>query len=176
VVGPEVLVISAHPGGLRLGEPQDVVDEEVGRADRSLDLRLDVAGYVAGLVGQGVASAPAGTPGTTTRTLRHDEVDRAVTVGRTAGFSRLVLDRRAQVVGATVVGPRAGEVLAELALAIRHGLRARDLAGVMHAYPTWADGPWNAAIAEVRQRLAAPVPHRLLRIVAGTRRLLDRRG
>jgi hypothetical protein len=57
VVGPEVLVISAHPGGLRLGEPQDVVDEEVGRADRGLDLRLDVAGYVAGLVGQGVASA-----------------------------------------------------------------------------------------------------------------------
>lgn len=120
---------------------------------------------------------PAGAPGTTTRTRRHDEVDRAVVEGRTAGFSRLVLDRRGRVVGATVVGPRAGEVLAELALAIRHGLRARDLAGVMHAYPTWADGPWNAAIADVRERLAAPVPHRLLQIVAGVRsRLLDRRG
>ncbi len=119
---------------------------------------------------------PAGTRGTTTRTRRHDEVDRAVAEGRTAGFSRLVLDRRGRVVGATVVGPRAGEVLAELALATRHGLRARDLAAVMHAYPTWADGPWNAAIAEVQERLATPVPHRLLRIVAGTRRrLLDRR-
>jgi pyruvate/2-oxoglutarate dehydrogenase complex dihydrolipoamide dehydrogenase (E3) component len=120
---------------------------------------------------------PAGTPGTTTRTWLHDAVDRAVAEGRTAGFSRLVLDRRGRVVGATVVGPRAGEVLAELTLATRRGLHARDLAGVMHPYPTWADGPWNAAISHVRERLGAPGPHRLVRFVASARRrLLDRRA
>ncbi|WP_219418706.1 hypothetical protein [Pseudonocardia nigra] len=87
---------------------------------------------------------PAGSAGTTVRTLHHDEVDRAIVEGRTAGFTRLVLDRRGRVVGATVVGPRAGETLAELTSAVRRGLRARDLAGVMHPYPTWGDGPWNA--------------------------------
>jgi hypothetical protein len=39
VVGPEVLVIGAHPGGRLLGEPQDVVDEEVGWADRGSSSR-----------------------------------------------------------------------------------------------------------------------------------------
>lgn len=120
---------------------------------------------------------PAGTPGTTTRTRQHDEVDRAVAEGRTAGFSRLVLDRRGRVVGTTVVGPRAGEVLAELTLATRRGLRARDLAGVMHPYPTWADGPWNAALADVRERLATPAARRAVRMLAGVRRRrLDRRA
>ncbi|HZG91779.1 MAG TPA: FAD-dependent oxidoreductase [Pseudonocardia sp.] len=119
---------------------------------------------------------PAGSPGTTTRTRHHDEVDRAVAEGRTDGFTRLVLDRRGRVVGATVVGPRAGETLAELTLAVRRGLRARDLAGVMHPYPTWGDGPWNAAIAEVRQQLAGPAARRATgALVAVRRRLGERR-
>jgi len=113
---------------------------------------------------------PAGSPGTTARTLHHDEVDRAIVEGRISGFTRLVLDRRGRVVGATVVGPRAGETLAELTLAVRRGLRARDLAGVMHPYPTWGDGPWNAAVAEVREQLAAPVARRAARGLAAVRR------
>ncbi|MCX6463653.1 MAG: FAD-dependent oxidoreductase [Pseudonocardiales bacterium] len=119
---------------------------------------------------------PAGTAGTTVRTRWHDEVDRAVTDGRTAGFSRLVLDRRGRVVGATVVGPRAGETLAELTLAVRRGLRARDLAGVMHPYPTWGDGPWNAALAQVRAELAGPVARRATRGLAALRRRTRDRG
>ncbi|MDQ3579879.1 MAG: FAD-dependent oxidoreductase, partial [Actinomycetota bacterium] len=51
-------------------------------------------------------------PGVTTRTLGHDEVDRAVVEDRTVGFTRLVLDGSGTIVGATVVGPRAGETLA----------------------------------------------------------------
>lgn len=115
-------------------------------------------------------------PGVTVRTLHHDDVDRAVAEGRTAGFARLVLDRRGRVVGATVVGPRAGETLAELTLAVRHGLKAQDLASTMHPYPTWGDGPWNAAIADVRSRLAAPTTRRATRTLAALRRhWLDRR-
>lgn len=113
---------------------------------------------------------PAGSDGTTVRTLHHDEVDRGITEGRTEGFTRLVLDRRGRVVGATVVGPRAGETLAELTLAVRRGLRARDLAGVMHPYPSWGDGPWNAAVAEVREQLAAPAARRATRVLAAARR------
>jgi pyruvate/2-oxoglutarate dehydrogenase complex dihydrolipoamide dehydrogenase (E3) component len=120
---------------------------------------------------------PTGSPGTTTRTRPHDEVDRAITEGRPAGYSRLVLDRRGRVVGATVVGPRAGETLAELTLAVARGLRARDLAGVMHPYPTWGDGPWNAAVMQVRAQLGGPVARRATRALAATRRRwLDHRG
>jgi pyruvate/2-oxoglutarate dehydrogenase complex dihydrolipoamide dehydrogenase (E3) component len=113
---------------------------------------------------------PAGAPGTAARTVPNRDVDRAIAEGRTAGFTRLVLDRRGRVVGATVVGPRAGEALAELTLAVRRGLRARDLAGVMHPYPTWGDGPWNAAVGQVRESLAAPAARRATGLLAGLRR------
>ncbi len=120
-----------------------------------------------------VAAVGAPTDGShpgTVHTLRHEEVDRAVTEGRTAGFTRLVTDRGGRIVGATVVGPRAGETLAELTLAVRRGLRTRDLAGAMHPYPTYCDGPWNAAIGDVRNRLAAPAAQRVTAALAGARR------
>jgi len=81
------------------------------------------------------------------------------------------------VVGATLVGPRAGESLSELVLAVRQGLRTRDLAGATHPYPTYADGAWNAAIADVRARLGQPAARRATALLATTRRSwLDLRG
>ncbi len=88
-------------------------------------------------------------------TVAHTHLDRAIAEADTTGFSRLALDRRGRVVGATVVGPRAGETLGELTVVVRQGLRTRDLASTTHAYPTHNDGVWNAAITDVRARLAA---------------------
>jgi len=104
------------------------------------------------------------------RTVAHTDIDRAVAEDRTDGFTRLVLDRRGRVRGATVVGPRAGEALAELTLAVAKGLRARDLAGVVHPYPTYGDGAWNAAIVDARARLAAPPARALTRLLLALRR------
>ncbi len=110
-------------------------------------------------------------------TLDHHHVDRAVTEGSTDGFTRLAVDGKGRILGATVVGPRAGETLGELALAVRRGVRTRDLAGITHAYPTWNDGPWNAAVADVRDQLARPATRRALHTVARTRRWwLERRA
>lgn len=89
-------------------------------------------------------------------TWQHTHVDRAVTAAQTSGFTKLTVDSRSRILGATVVGPRAGETLGELTLAIRQGLRTRDLAAVTHAYPTWNDGAWNAAIADLREQLERP--------------------
>lgn len=93
--------------------------------------------------------------GVTVRTVEHAHVDRAVVERETNGLTRLVLDRRGRVIGATVVGPRAGESLPELVLAVRQRLRARDLAGTTHAYPTYGDAPWKAAIVQVQAGLKA---------------------
>jgi len=117
------------------------------------------------------------TDGVTARTVRHEHVDRAVAEGHTAGFARIWVDRRGRVVGGTLVGPRAGESLAELALAVRRGMRAADLVGSTHAYPTYADGLWNAAIADLMTRVTGPVPARALGVLlAGRRRWLDARS
>ncbi len=118
--------------------------------------------------------AGAGVRAPRTVTRRAERIDRAVAEGRTEGFARLALGPRSRIVGATVVGPRAGEALAELTLAVRTGLRTTDLAATVHPYPTHADGPWNAALDDVWARVAA----RPVRLATGTvvrlRRLLDR--
>jgi pyruvate/2-oxoglutarate dehydrogenase complex dihydrolipoamide dehydrogenase (E3) component len=87
------------------------------------------------------------------RTLEHGRVDRAVADGRTDGFTNLVLGPRDKIVGATVVAPRAGETIAHLATAIRLGWTPSRYAATVHPYPTYADGPWNTAIAEATDHL-----------------------
>ncbi|MGM0385316.1 MAG: FAD-dependent oxidoreductase [Actinomycetota bacterium] len=110
-----------------------------------------------------------------TVTREHAEVDRAIAEGRTDGFSRLVLSSRGKVLGATIVGPRAGESLAEVTLAVRHGLTATDLASSTHPYPTYGDGVGNAAIEVVQERLAAPAARRAMTVLVAVRRAWDTR-
>ncbi len=102
--------------------------------------------------------------------ISHCHLDRAIAEADTGGHAQLVLDRRHRIVGASIVGPRAGETIGELVLAVRHGMRTRDLASATHPYPTYNDGPWNASIADVRSQLARPAASRLIATVARARR------
>ena len=113
--------------------------------------------------------------GHSVRTVQHAHVDRAVTAGQTAGFSRLRLDRRGRVVGATVVSPRAGETLGEMTVALARKVTATQVGSVQHAYPTFSDGAWDAAIADRRARIATPVARAGLRALLRVRRWRDRR-
>lgn len=112
--------------------------------------------------------------GVRVRHLPHAELDRAVTEQATGGFTQLVLSPKGTIIGATVVGPRAGEAVVELAHAVRLKWTPGRLAATVHPYPTHADGPWLAALAEVRRSLAAPrtraVTSALLRLRRGVRR------
>ena len=95
------------------------------------------------------------------------EVDRAVVDGRTDGFVKIVAGPRpvlgrfggGRVVGATIVAPRAGEMIAEMVLAMRTGAFAGRLAQTAHAYPTWSHGVQKAAaqfFGEIEGRRARP--------------------
>ncbi|GAA4697524.1 Pyruvate/2-oxoglutarate dehydrogenase complex, dihydrolipoamide dehydrogenase (E3) component [Promicromonospora umidemergens] len=116
-----------------------------------------------------------GGPDPRTLTREHVDVDRAQAEGRTDGFSRLALGARGRILGGTVVGPRAGESLAEVTLAVRKRLTATDLAGTTHPYPTYGDGVWNAAISAVQDRLAAPTTRWLLTGLVALRRAWSKR-
>jgi len=123
-----------------------------------------------------VGVATEAKPGRTVVYWSHAEVDRAVAEASTSGFTKLVVDDKGTILGATIVSPRAGESLGELTLAVRHGLRTRDLAATTHPYPTFSDGAWNAAISDVQERLTRPPYARAIRALSGVRRwLLDRR-
>lgn len=110
------------------------------------------------------------------RTVWHSHLDRAITEDRTDGFTRLLVGRRGRIIGGTIVGPRAGESLAELSLAVHKKLRTSDIAGATHAYPTYSDGVWNAAVLDVRERLGSPLTGSAIKALARFRRLaVDRR-
>ncbi|MDQ2757087.1 MAG: FAD-dependent oxidoreductase [Actinomycetota bacterium] len=139
------------------------------RVDVALTPRVTFTQPEVAAVGVGLGQAR--SLGLTVHTVPHTEVDRAVAEQQSAGFSRLVLDGKGHVVGATIVGPRAGESLAEAVLAARQGLRARDLAASTHAYPTYGDGLWKAALAQVREQLAGGLTGRATHALTALRRV-----
>lgn len=99
------------------------------------------------------------------------ELDRARTDGHPEGFCVLIGDGRRRLVGATVVGAGAGEVIAELTARVKHADPIDAISTTIHAYPTMAEGPARAADDLVRRRFAAPVPRTLARLVLRLRRL-----
>jgi pyruvate/2-oxoglutarate dehydrogenase complex dihydrolipoamide dehydrogenase (E3) component len=100
----------------------------------------------------------------------HAHLDRAVAESDVHGFTKLVVDAKGRILGATVVGPRAGETLGELSVAVRHGMRSRDLSGTTHAYPTYNDGVWNASVDDLQARLRRPVIARTISVLSTGRR------
>lgn len=68
------------------------------------------------------------------------KVDRAVCEGDTDGFIKIIATRDGTILGATIVAGRAGEAITELAIAMAHKLTIHDLAGTIHAYPTYSTG------------------------------------
>ncbi len=67
-----------------------------------------------------------------------EDIDRARAEGETEGFAKIVADPRGRLLGAGIVAPHAGELVAEFALAIGKGLKAADISGTIHPYPTFA--------------------------------------
>ncbi len=81
-------------------------------------------------------------------------LDRAITESSRRGFVKVVTARgKDRILGATVVGARAGEVLHELMLAARHGIGLAAISSAIHAYPTWAQAAQRVADAYQRTRL-----------------------
>jgi dihydrolipoamide dehydrogenase len=71
---------------------------------------------------------------------------RAIGIDRTEGFTKLLFDEEThRVVGAGIVGPHAGDLISELALAIEMGAEAADIALTIHPHPTLSESVGMAA-------------------------------
>jgi pyruvate/2-oxoglutarate dehydrogenase complex dihydrolipoamide dehydrogenase (E3) component/uncharacterized membrane protein YdjX (TVP38/TMEM64 family) len=99
-----------------------------------------------------------GVPHTVTR-YDIDDLDRAITDGSTRGFVKvLTVPGRDRILGVTIVGEHAGDLLAEYVLAMKHGLGLNKILGTVHTYPTLSEANKQAAGAWRR----AHAPRRLL--------------
>ncbi len=81
-----------------------------------------------------------------------DDLDRAITESETTGFVKvLTKPGKDTILGATIVGSHAGELLAEYVLAMKHKLGLNKILGTIHSYPTMAEankfaaGNWKKA-------------------------------
>lgn len=81
-----------------------------------------------------------------------DDLDRAIADSEAHGFVKvLTVPGKDQILGVTIVGTHAGDLLAEYVLAMKHGLGLNKILGTIHTYPTLAEankyaaGEWKRA-------------------------------
>jgi dihydrolipoamide dehydrogenase len=88
-----------------------------------------------------------------------DDLDRAIADGEAHGFVKvLTVPGKDRILGVTIVGEHAGDLIAEYVLAMRHGLGLNKVLGTIHIYPTLAEANKYAAGEWKRAHL----PERLL--------------
>ena len=85
------------------------------------------------------------------------ELDRAIVDGAAKGFVKvLTAPGKDRILGATIVGAHAAELLAEFVLAMKHGIGLNQILGTIHIYPTMSEankyvaGNWKRAHAPQR--------------------------
>ena len=81
-----------------------------------------------------------------------DDLDRAIADSAAHGWVKvLTVPGKDTILGVTIVGVHAGDLLAEYVLAMKHGLGLQKILGTIHTYPTWAEankyaaGEWKRA-------------------------------
>lgn len=83
-----------------------------------------------------------------------DDLDRAIADGVDRGYVRvLTKPGKDQILGVTIVGEHAGDLIAEFVLAMKHGLGLNKILGTIHIYPTLAEANKMAAGAWRRAHL-----------------------
>lgn len=99
------------------------------------------------------------------------EIDRAQAEGETVGFIKLVLaGKKDEIVGAHMVGARAGELLGELSLAMQHNLTLNDILATIHAYPTMNTGLQQTVFEAYLEGEATARNRKIVRTVLNFRR------
>jgi pyruvate/2-oxoglutarate dehydrogenase complex dihydrolipoamide dehydrogenase (E3) component len=98
------------------------------------------------------------------RVLRwpYHENDRAVAERDTAGHIKVVTDRKGTILGATIVGSTAGELIMAWTLAISQRMNVRVFAEIVVPYPTLSEIGKRAAVTAFAPRLTSPWVRRIL--------------
>ncbi len=100
-------------------------------------------------------------------TRQFTQIDRAVIEGAGGGFIKVVSLNNGKVLGATVVGPRAADVIQEWTTATDRKMRLSDVIKTMHVYPTVGMGnqqlAWEAYLSSLTSGWRGPLLHWLSR-------------
>jgi len=96
----------------------------------------------------GLNETQAAAQGVACEVTRFDfaDLDRAIAEGQAQGQVKvLTAPGRDKILGATIVGPQAGEIIAEFVLAMKHGIGLNKILQTIHIYPTFAEAAKHTA-------------------------------
>jgi pyruvate/2-oxoglutarate dehydrogenase complex dihydrolipoamide dehydrogenase (E3) component len=143
VAAGNALLGSSRTARHDLGPQVVFTDPEVGRIGHTeFSAQMQVTGQIFSRIAEG-------------------RVDRAIAENEPVGLTKIVSDDHGRLLGASVVSPRAGEVITELATVMQHRGRIAELADVPHAHPTWSAPVWDLAVADRAERGTTFMPGRL---------------
>ena len=99
----------------------------------------------------------------TVSVLPMSQVDRARAEVDSSGFVKLVGEKNGSLLGVTIVSARAGEIIHEWIAALEHRLKVRDLATMVHVYPTYSMANMKAAGALLQEKLLSATVGQVIR-------------
>ena len=94
------------------------------------------------------------------------ENDRAVADRNGDGLIKVVTTKKGRILGATILGPHAGELIAPWVLALNHGLKIGAMAGLIAPYPTYGEVSKRAAGSYYTPTLFGPRMQKLVRLLS----------
>lgn len=116
------------------------------------------------LAGVGLSEAQARAKAGTITVLRWPffETDAGRAEGETSGFVKIVADRKGLILGATIVGSSASELIMPWSLALRQGLKLQDMAELVPPQPSFSDASRQVATSFYAPLAARPGLRRLI--------------
>ena len=85
---------------------------------------------------------------------------RAKAIDDTEGFVKILADEKTdQVLGAHLIGPHAGELIAEIGIAMEFGASSEDIARTCHAHPTFSEAVKEAALSVDKRAIHLSLIH-----------------
>ena len=112
-----------------------------------------------------------------------EDLDRAIADGDAHGLVKvLTVPGKDRILGVTIAGPHAGDLIAEFVMAMRHGIGLNKLLGTIHIYPTLAEankyaaGAWKRGTVTRGQMALAEAFHAWTRGEASLASVLSRLG
>jgi dihydrolipoamide dehydrogenase len=71
---------------------------------------------------------------------------RALTMEKTEGFVKIIARKNEEIIGAHILSPHASEMIAELTLSLKYGIKVSELASVIHVHPTLSESIMESAL------------------------------
>ena len=159
--GPQFTHVAGYEAGIVL---QNALLRLPAKVDYSALPRVVYTDPEIAQTGMTEAEARAILPGVTTHVWHMAENDRAQAERRTDGMVKIIA-AKGRIVGASIVGNHAGELLHPWTLAISARRKLRAMTGAMVAYPTLSEAGKRAASSAFTAALFGPATRRIVRLL-----------